>query len=279
VRAAVVEVAGEPRALRLSRVERIVKLDPAAIESVQGRRQFALDGGSVGVVDAATVFGLAEPAASEGTVTTVVVGSALERYGLVVDRLLGEEDLVVRPLDGRLGKVPHVSAAAMLERGDPVLIVDVEDLVASLRQMLSEGRVLGAALRTSQSGPARQRVLVVDDSATVREVERQLLSRAGYDVDTAIDGVDGWNALSAGRYDLLVSDVDMPRMNGIELVRRLRADARFASLPVVIVSYKDREEDRLRGLEAGATAYLTKGAFQDESFVRMVHDLIGDGAE
>src|SRR5690606_18813830 len=112
-------------------------------------------------------------------------------------------------------------------------------------------------------------------SATVREVERQLLTRAGYLVDTAIDGVDGWNALVAGRYELVVTDVDMPRMNGIELVRRIRADARFASLPLVIVSYKDREEDRLRGMEAGANAYLTKGSFQDETFINLVRDLIG----
>jgi two-component system sensor histidine kinase and response regulator WspE len=118
------------------------------------------------------------------------------------------------------------------------------------------------------------RVLVVEDSLTVREVERQMLTRAGYRVDVAVDGLDGWNALQRERYDLVLSDVDMPRMNGLELVRRIRADGKLAQLPVVMVSYKDRDEDRLAGLEAGATAYLTKGAFHDRTLLDTVADLI-----
>src|SRR5690606_5036613 len=99
-----------------------------------------------------------------------------------------------------------------------------------------------------------KRVLVVDDSITVRELERQLLESRGFAVDVAVDGMDGWNAVRSGHYDLVVSDVDMPRLDGIGFVRHIRQDPRFASLPVVIVSYKDREEDRLRGLEAGANS-------------------------
>jgi two-component system sensor histidine kinase and response regulator WspE len=116
----------------------------------------------------------------------------------------------------------------------------------------------------------------VDDSITVREVERQLLAARGYKVDVAVDGQDGWHALQRGAYDLLITDVDMPRMNGIELIRRLRQDGRLGDLPVIIVSYKDRAEDRLLGLDVGANAYLTKGSFHDDSFVSTVADLIGE---
>src|SRR5262249_11193631 len=98
-------------------------------------------------------------------------------------------------------------------------------------------------------------------------------------VDVAVDGMEGWNALRLGDYDLVLSDVDMPRLNGIELVRRIKADARLRDVPVVIVSYKDREEDRLRGLQAGADHYLTKGSFQDEPLARVVRDLIGEPLE
>ena len=122
------------------------------------------------------------------------------------------------------------------------------------------------------------RVLIVDDSITVREVQRQLLSLSGYDVEVAVDGQDGWNALTARSYDLLITDVDMPRMNGIDLIRAVRRETRFAKLPIIIVSYKDREEDRLLGLEVGANAYLTKGSFHDDSFIRTVTDLIGESA-
>jgi two-component system sensor histidine kinase and response regulator WspE len=119
-------------------------------------------------------------------------------------------------------------------------------------------------------------VLVVDDSITVREVQRKLLRQRGYLVDVAVDGAEGWNAVRATAYDLVISDVDMPRMDGIELVRRIRQDPRTERLPVMIVSYKEREQDRLRGLEAGADAYLTKGSFHDESWLRTVADLAGE---
>ncbi len=280
LRAAVVDVGGEPYAFPLARLERVVRVATSTISAVEGRRQFMLDGKAVGLVDAATVLELGEgERGAEGAVSVMVVaygrGHDEEWYGLVVDRFAGESDLVVRPLDQRLGKVPHVAAASIAESGDPLLIVDVDDLVQSVRQYLSEGKLRGAAARPELDAARRRRILVVDDSLTVREVERQLLSRLGYDVDVAVDGADGWNAIRAGQYDLLVTDIDMPRMNGLELVAAVRREARFADLPVIIVSYKDREEDRLAGMQAGANAYLTKGAFRDDTFARAVRDLIG----
>ena len=126
---------------------------------------------------------------------------------------------------------------------------------------------------------ARKRVLVVDDSLTVRELERKLLAGRGYDVAVAVDGVDGWNMLQAEPFDLLVTDIDMPRMDGIELVTRLRANNRLQSMPVMVVSYKDREEDRRRGLEAGADRYLAKAGFHDETLLDAVQSLIGAARE
>ena len=125
----------------------------------------------------------------------------------------------------------------------------------------------------------RKRVLVVDDSLTVRELERKLLAGRGYLADVAVDGMDGWNAVRGGEYDLVITDVDMPRLDGIELATLIKKDALLKSLPVMIVSYKDREEDRLRGLEAGADYYLTKGSFHDETLLQAVVDLIGEPDE
>jgi two-component system, chemotaxis family, sensor histidine kinase and response regulator WspE len=130
-----------------------------------------------------------------------------------------------------------------------------------------------------ESAPAKtkKRVLVVDDSLTVRELERKMIESLGYTVDVAVDGMDGWNAMRAGRYDLVVTDVDMPRMDGIELVTLIKRDAALKSIPVMIVSYKDRDEDRRRGLDAGADYYLTKGSFYDETMLRAIEDFIGAG--
>ena len=275
IRAAVVDIGGEPYAFPLSRLERVVKVPRGEIRPIEGRLKFELDGVSVGLVQATAVLELPAGAAAGDVASVMVVGQTGEWLGLVVDRFLGEEDLVVRPLDPRLGRVPHVASAALLEDGRPLLVVDVDDLTASVRQLLGEGRLRGARSAEGAGKRRRKRILVVEDSITVREVERQLLARMGYEVDVAVDGVDGWNVLQAGGYDLVVSDVDMPRMNGIDFVRTLRRDERFRKIPVIIVSYKDREEDRLRGMEAGANAYLTKGSFHDRSFATMVTDLIG----
>ena len=122
----------------------------------------------------------------------------------------------------------------------------------------------------------KKRILVVDDSITVREVERRLLETNGYEVEIAVDGADGWNAVRTGRYDMVISDVDMPRMNGIELVTLIKQNARLKNLPVMIVSYKDREEDRTWGLEAGADYYLTKSSFHDNTLLDAVVNLIGE---
>jgi two-component system sensor histidine kinase and response regulator WspE len=167
-----------------------------------------------------------------------------------------------------------------MEDGSPVLIIDVDDLVRSVEKLISSGRLAGVpqqALLPTQT--RRKHVLVVDDSLTVRELERKLLSGRGYAVEVAVDGADGWNAVRAGTYDLVISDVDMPRMDGIELTELIKKDPQLQSIPVMIVSYKDREEDRLRGLQAGADYYLTKGSFHDETLLRAVTDLIGEPEE
>ena len=210
----------------------------------------------------------------------VVVGDRGARFGMIVDEFLGERDLEVRPLDPRLGKPPDINSASVLDDGWPVLIVDVEDLIRSVDNLLSGRRLgkLAAAASSAYQARAPKRILVVDDSITVRELERQLLEGRGYAVDVAVDGVDGWNAVRQGDYHLVISDVDMPRMDGIGLVRSIKQDPRLKSVPVVIVSYKDREEDRMRGLDAGADGYLTKSSFHDRTFLDAVADLIGEAA-
>lgn len=276
IRAAVVRVGDFTLALPLARLDRVCLLNQDDIQTVQGRMQFNLEGASIGLVHASDLFGGERAGPGQDAAPVMVIGAGPDRCGLLVDQVLGEEDLVVRPLDPRLGNVPHIAAAAVRGDGLPAFVADVDDLVRSLKREVQEGRALGVPGRhAALEKHARQRILVVDDSITVREVERQLLARRGYAVEVAVDGKEGFNALRASHYDLLITDVDMPRMTGIELVRAVRKDPRLAELPIIIVSYKDREEDRRAGLEAGASAYLTKGSFQDESLIRMVEDLIG----
>jgi two-component system sensor histidine kinase and response regulator WspE len=223
------------------------------------------------------VFGFDELPAQEEELPVVVLGDRNTRYGLVVDRLLGERELVVQPLDPRLGKLKDISAAALMEDGAPVLIIDTDDMLRSVAKLVSEG-ALGRIERPAFNSPLRKlkRVLAADDSLTVRELIRKILSVHGYQTDIAVDGMDAWNALRSTHYDLVITDVDMPRLDGIELTSLIKRDSKLKSLPVMIVSYKDREEDRLRGLSAGADYYLTKGSFDDATLIEAVVDLIGE---
>ena len=277
IRALLVDIGGEPYAFPLPRIDHILTCRRAEIASVEGRNYIEHDGTAIGLVHACDVFGIEKSGQEEGDLSVVVVSDRGQQFGLVVNAFSGERDLEVRPLDSRLGKVPNISSASLLENGDPVLIVDIEDLVRSIDSLLT-GRGISPidAAREELEAVQAKRILVVDDSITVRELERQLLQSRGYEVDVAVDGMDGWNAFRSTPYDLVVSDVDMPRMDGIGLVTLIKTDAQRSHVPVVIVSYKDREEDRLRGLDAGANRYLTKSSFQDDTFLETVVDLIGE---
>ncbi|MBI3871428.1 MAG: hybrid sensor histidine kinase/response regulator [Verrucomicrobia bacterium] len=276
LRTLLVRIGGEPYAFSLSHVLRTLKLNRAQIESMEGRQHFQLEGRRIGLVSAHQVLGYPEPSQRTDSVPVVVLGESNQRYGLAVDAFLGERELVVQPLDARLGKVKDISAGSVMEDGAPVLIVDVEDLVRTIEKLADTGSLTKLGIyRDDASIRGMKRILVVDDSLTVRELERKLLSSRGYQVEVAVDGMDGWNMLQAGRFDLVISDVDMPRMDGIELVSMLKQDPHLKSLPAMIVSYKDREEDRRRGLEAGADYYLSKGSFHDDTLIRAVEDLIG----
>lgn len=277
LRAVVVDIAGEPYAFPHNRIDRVIRVARDELRSIENRQYIEVDGQSVGIVIARQVLQLDGQEAAEDDLLVVLLGDRATRYGLVVDGLLGEQDLVVRPMDRRLGKVPNLNAAAILDDGSPALIVDPDDMRRSIERLLQSSRLDRAGAQAAeQNGRRRKRILVVDDSITVREVERQLLASHGYLVEVAVDGMEGWNLIREGGFDLVISDIDMPRLNGLELVRRMKADNRLQALPVVIVSYKDRDEDRMRGLEAGANHYLAKSSFHDDSLLQAVRELIGD---
>ncbi|MGK5076212.1 hybrid sensor histidine kinase/response regulator [Janthinobacterium sp. ZB1P44] len=276
VRALVVDVQGEAYAIPIVKVESVVRVPQAAIHTLENKQFFELKGEHLGLVSAAQVLELGEAANQAEDLPVVVIGRGKQSYALVVDAIRGEQSLAVQAIDPIFGKMRDISAAALLDDGEPVLILDVPDLLLSIDKLLHEGGLHQLA----QAGHAQQRrakrILVVDDSLTVREMERKLLLARGFDVDVAIDGIDGWNVVRSGEYDLVITDVDMPRMDGIELVSLIKKDLHLHKLPVMIVSYKDRPEDRARGLSAGADYYLTKGSFHDETLLDAVADLIGD---
>ncbi|MFP7754748.1 Hpt domain-containing protein [Thermodesulfobacteriota bacterium B35] len=277
-RSLLVEISGEDYAFPLVAIDHVLKLRPGDVKEVEGRQYVTFNQERIGLISARQVLEKGDSAETEqdnGTMPVLVLSDRHNRYGLIVDSFIGIRDLVVHSLDRRLQNIQDINAAAILEDGTPVLIIDVEDMVRSIDHLISGNRLQRIDQEDQVTGRQLKRILVVDDSITVREVERKMLSARGYDVRVAVDGQDGWNTLRKERFDLLITDVDMPRMDGIELVTTIRGNKEFQMLPIIIVSYKDRQEDRNRGLEAGADYYLTKGSFQDETLVRAVEELIG----
>jgi two-component system sensor histidine kinase and response regulator WspE len=255
---------GELFSIPMVRIDHVEYLEP----QMDGDKPVVIwNGVAHPVVALAAMLGLSDRPLPKGPLPLLFSGG----FAFAMDRFVDQAELSVRRLDSRLGKIPGVSAASLDENGNPLLILDIDDLIQT-----AAGRPAETAALSSES--LAPHILVVDDSHTVREMERRLLVRSGYTVSTAQNGQEAWNLLRLNDYDLLISDVDMPQMNGIELITRVRDNARLARLPAIILSYKDREEDRRRGLDAGADFYLTKGSFDNGSFLQAVVDLVGEAA-
>lgn len=275
--ALLVEIANEPYAFPLVRVDRILRISSDKISSIEGRQYVKYGNDNIGLISGSQILGFESQEKVRDEITVIVISDHLDRYGVVVDRFIGQRQLSVQALDPRLGKIPDISSTALMEDGSPLFILDIDDMVRSINHLVTGGR-LGTVFESAKEKikSNRKQILVVDDSLTIRGVERDLLESNGYQVEVAVDGMDGWNAVRAGKYDLVITDIDMPRMDGIELVKAIKQDLHLKATPVMIVSFKDRSEDRRRGLEAGADYYLTKGNFQDETLIEAVIDLIGE---
>lgn len=276
IRTLLVGIGGECYAFPLARIDHLLKISAAQIELVEDHQYVTWNDRHIGLVSASQVFGVEQSQPKDGQLYVVILSDRHGQYGVIVDAFMGERELAVQVIDPRLGKVKDISVAALLDDGSPTLIIDVDDMARSISKLISKGRIDKVDAETSSDEDDSKRVLVVDDSITVREVERKMLEAYGYQVDVAVDGMDGWNAVRSGDYHLVITDIDMPRMNGIELVRMIKQDNDLQKIPVMVVSYKDREEDRMQGLDAGADYYLTKGGFHDETLREAVIDLIGE---
>lgn len=275
LRALLLKVNSELYALPLARVETLLSIREDEMYTIEDRQYYKWAGENLGIVNCSRLMGLPDEGSKGEFINLAVIGDRTGKYAVAVDAFLGERDIVVSVIDGKLGKIPNISAAAILEEGSIALIIDPDDLIHSIETYIKGARPDKVTSNLVKTGKSKN-ILVVDDSLTVREVERKLLENSGYTVVTAVDGIDGFNTLQKEEFDLVITDVDMPRMNGIQFVEKIKSDPNYKDIPVMIVSYKDREEDRLLGLNAGANYYLTKSSFHDESLINAVIDLIGE---
>ena len=261
-------------AVPTAHVERLLRVGPDEIKRAEGREVVVTTEGPVPLVALARLLGpplLERPMA--GAVPVVMLRAGMRRLAVVVDELLSAQELVLRPIGRAAQPLPHVSGAALLGTGRVALVLNAPAVVAA-GWSLSAGPGLTVAA-TKPAGPVKSRILVVEDSITTRTLEQSVLEAAGYDVLTAVDGVDAWKVLQERGADLVVADVEMPRMDGLALCEAMRASKRFKEVPVVLVTALETPEQRGRGLEAGADAYLGKSSFDQQNLLDTIGQLLG----
>lgn len=207
----------------------------------------------------------------------LLLAVAGRRLALAVDELCEEREVAVRPLEHAGDEAAaRYSGAALLDGTRIALVVNASGLVGSSGLA---GRDASMGFATETIAPARPwHILVVDDSITTRTLEESVLSAAGYKVTTAVDGVDALRLVQDGGVDLVVSDVEMPRLDGLGLTEQIRAMPAHAKLPVILVTSLDKPEERARGLEAGADAYIMKSSFDQDTLLGIVRQLLGDAS-
>jgi two-component system chemotaxis sensor kinase CheA len=272
LRGVVARVSGQPVVIPTAHVARLLRVRPDDVRQAEGRSVLPSPDGPVSLVALARVLGppLADATASEET-PVVLLHAGPRRLAVAVDELLAEQEVVVRPLARRGGAMPHLAGAAILGTGQVALVLNPAAVVDS---GLAGAQAAAVALAPAPVARRRPRVLVVDDSITTRTLEQSVLEAAGFDVATAVDGADGWRLLQEQGADLVVADVEMPRMDGIALCRAIRASKRFAALPVVLVTALERPEHRAQGLDAGADAYIGKSGFDQQHLLDTVRQLL-----
>ncbi|TWB14004.1 CheA signal transduction histidine kinase [Nitrospirillum amazonense] len=271
-RGVLVEVEGACFILPTGGVERVARVALGAIATVENRETVVLDGRTLGLVRLADVLGLAPPSrgnqAPPSHYTVAVLSRGGQATAFIVDRVRDEQEVLMKSLGPQLARAPYVTGASVLATGEVALILNIPDLLAGAAQASATVRPMVAVSR-------KKSILIAEDSITARTLFKNLLEAAGYQVRTAVDGVDAWAALTGGEeFDLLVSDVEMPRMGGFELTTKVRGTPKLAELPVVLITSLGSREDKERGIDAGANAYLVKDSFDQGNLLQIVSHLV-----
>ena len=269
-----ISVGGQSFVIPTSAVDCIARVRREDIRTVENRETILLDRQTVALARLDEVLGLPRRAEVGDFAEVVVLGAAEKRLGFVVDAVLHEQEVLVKSLGRPLLRVRNIAGATILASGTPAVILHPGDLLTSAVRLAGESGPRTARTAEPAGEKHVRHILVTDDSVTSRMLLKNILESSGYHVTTAVDGLDALTALRSGTFDLLVSDVDMPRMNGFDLTAKVRADKKLAELPVVLVTALSSREDQERGIDAGASAYIVKGSFDQSNLVEVVGRLI-----
>jgi len=273
IRGLQVEAGGRVCILPASNVELTARLPRDQIRCVENRDTVLLGGELFSLVSLAGVLGLRERGREESSPCqqVVLLQAADKRIAFAVDQVVGVQEVLVKPLGSQLTRVRNVSGATVLGNGSVVPILNINDLMRSA--LASPASVDLSSGPASHGKPKRLSVLVAEDSITSRTLLKNILESSGFQVATAIDGADALSQLKTGSFDIVISDVEMPRLDGFGLTAAIREDGRWEGLPVVLVTGLESRAHRERGIEVGANAYVVKSSFDQSSLIEVIRKL------
>lgn len=266
LRGVVVQSGNQMYVIPMKQVRQVIRVRPDTIRSMNNRAVITVQHETIGVIQLASALGIEGktiPAEGTGYIPVIILGYGAGKIACVVDRVIREQEIVIRPLGSQLRRVKRITGAVILGDGTVALVIDPIELI---QEALTAGK--HPPVTAGASKPYR--VLVVEDSVTSRSLLQTILEKEGCAVLTAIDGIDAFAILKDNEVDLVVSDVDMPRMSGFTLTEKIRADSRLAKLPVVLVTSLDSPEDEAHGYAVGADAYVIKSSFEKGNFISLI---------
>lgn len=272
-----VDVGGIVHALPIEFVETTLLVEQNEIFTIEGRSTIALDGQAVSVVHLADLLEIPSLSSSVDKTNKQLLPCALlkigdERFGLFVDNVLDTQDVVIKPQSKLLKRVRNVTGATILGTGEVCMILNPQDLLKSLQK--TRGAITTTAVAETQKSKSKLVVLLAEDSIATRTQEKRILEAAGYEVVTAVDGLEAYNKLRTRPFDAIVSDVQMPNMDGLTFTTKIRQTPEYSELPIILVTTLASDEDKRKGAEAGANAYIVKGKFNQDMLLDTLKRLI-----
>lgn len=273
-RGILVQVAERLFVIPTTQVARVGRFKAEDVQTVEGHETLSLDDRATALAWLAEVLELPEaerPALNGSSVPFILLGSGDQRIAFAIDAVLGEQEVLVKRLSKPLARVRNIAGATVLGTGQVAPILNISDLLKSAKK---SGRPAARSTVEKPTETEAKSILIAEDSITSRMLLKGILESAGYRVKTAVDGMEAFTTLRSERFDLLVSDVEMPRLNGFDLTARIRADRKLAELPVVLVTALETREDRERGIDVGANAYLIKSNFDQSNLLEAVRRLV-----
>jgi two-component system chemotaxis sensor kinase CheA len=272
-RGILVKIAGHPFIVPIANVERTLRIKPDEIKTMENKECVLVDGEVLSLARMENILGLQgapEKQNNNAPAPLLILASANTRIAFTVGEVLSEQEIIVKNLGRQLARVRNIAGATVTGSGEVVLILNVSDLI---RSAVRSGALASSEIVGEDASKKNLPVLVVEDSITSRMLIKNILESNGYLVTTAVDGMDAWTKLRTTKVDLVVSDIDMPRMNGFDLVLKIRADAKLSELPIILLTARESREDRERGVEVGANAYIVKSGFDQSVLLNVLKRL------